>query len=153
MKPRYVGDLRDMGSIPPSGRSPGGEPGNPLQYFCLENPMDRGGWWATVHGVPKSQTWLKRFSMHTPIQPRSFIYLWIWIYHFLEIVSETSPLVVLTLQGQNSRICLCVKSRRALRDKVFDSCPYIIISESSFQSVPWLCYRFCFFIPLFVWGL
>ena len=44
------------GSIPGSGRSPGGGHGNPLQYSCLENPMDRGAWWATVHGVTKSQT-------------------------------------------------------------------------------------------------
>ena len=41
-------------SIPRSGRSPGEENGNPLQYFCLENPMDRGVWWAVVHGVTKS---------------------------------------------------------------------------------------------------
>ena len=45
----------DMSSIPESGRSPGGEHGNPLQYSCLENPMDRGAWWATVYGVIKSQ--------------------------------------------------------------------------------------------------
>ena len=45
---------RDAGSIPGSGRSPGGD-GNPLQYSCLENPMDRGAWRATVHGVAKSQ--------------------------------------------------------------------------------------------------
>ena len=45
------------------GRSPGGEHGNPLQYSCLENPMDRRFWWATVHRVTKSQTWLKRLSM------------------------------------------------------------------------------------------
>ena len=44
----------DMGSIPGSGRSPGGRNGNPLQYACLENPMDRGAWEATVHGVPES---------------------------------------------------------------------------------------------------
>ena len=43
----------DLGSIPGSGRSPGEENGNPLQYFCLENPMDRGAWKATVHGVPR----------------------------------------------------------------------------------------------------
>ena len=43
----------DMGSIPGWGRSPGGGNGNPLQYFCLEKPMDRGAWWATVHGVTK----------------------------------------------------------------------------------------------------
>ena len=46
----------DLGSIPGSGRSPGEGNGNPLQYSCLENPMDRGAWWATVHGVPKSRT-------------------------------------------------------------------------------------------------
>ena len=46
----------DLGSIPGSGRSPGEGIGNPLQYSCLENPMDVGAWWATVHGVAKSQT-------------------------------------------------------------------------------------------------
>ena len=46
----------DPGSIPGSGRSPGEENGNPLQYSCLGNPMDRGTWWATVHGVTESQT-------------------------------------------------------------------------------------------------
>ena len=49
-------NARDMGSIPGSGRSPGEGNGNPLQYSCLENHMDRGAWWATVHGVAKSQT-------------------------------------------------------------------------------------------------
>ena len=49
----------DMGFIPGSGRSPGGGNSNPLQYSCLDNPMDRGAWWATVHGVTKSQTRLK----------------------------------------------------------------------------------------------
>ena len=43
----------DTGSIPGSGRSPGGGNGHPLQYSCLENPMDRGAWWAAVHGVTK----------------------------------------------------------------------------------------------------
>ena len=51
-----AGDVRDMGSIPGSGRSPGGGNGNPLQYSCLENPMNRGAWWATVHGITKSRT-------------------------------------------------------------------------------------------------
>ena len=46
----------DLGSIPGSGRSPGGGNGNPLQYSFLENPMDRGAWQATVHGITKSQT-------------------------------------------------------------------------------------------------
>ena len=48
----------DPGSLLGLGRSPGEGNGNPLQYSCLENPMDRGTWWATVHGVAKSQTWL-----------------------------------------------------------------------------------------------
>ena len=55
-------DLKDAGSIPGWGRSPGGGHSNPLQYSCLENPMDRRAWWATVHRVAKSQTWLKWLS-------------------------------------------------------------------------------------------
>ena len=51
----------DLGSIAGLGRSPGEGNGNPLQYSCLENPMDRGAWWATVHGVTKSQTQLSDF--------------------------------------------------------------------------------------------
>ena len=49
-------DAGDLGLIPGLGRSPGGGNGNPLQYSCLENPMDRGVWWIIVHGVAKSQT-------------------------------------------------------------------------------------------------
>ena len=54
--PANAGDAGDVSLIPGSGRSPGGGNGNPLQYSCLGNPMDRGAWWATVHGVTKSQT-------------------------------------------------------------------------------------------------
>ena len=57
-------DIRDPGSIPGFGRSPGGGHGNPLQYSCLENPTDRGAWHATVHGIAKSQTSLKQFITH-----------------------------------------------------------------------------------------
>ena len=56
-----AGDVRDVSSIPGSGRSPRGPP---LQYSCLENPMDRGAWWAAVHGVAKSRIQLKRLSTH-----------------------------------------------------------------------------------------
>ena len=59
-----TGDVRDMGLIPALGRSPGGGHDNPLQYSCLENPMDRGAWWASIHGVTQSRTRLKRLSMH-----------------------------------------------------------------------------------------
>ena len=65
--PANAGDIRDMGSIPGSGRSPGEGNGNPLQYSCPENPMDRGAWRATVHGVAKSQARLKQLST----QPRA----------------------------------------------------------------------------------
>ena len=54
--PANGGDVRGVGSIPGSGRSPGEGHGNPLQYSCLKNPMDRGAWWATVHEVAKSRT-------------------------------------------------------------------------------------------------
>ena len=57
--PANAGDIRDMGSIPGSGKTPGGGHGNPLQYSCLENPMDRGTWQAVVHRITKSQTQLK----------------------------------------------------------------------------------------------
>ena len=54
----------DLSLIPGLGRSPGEVNGNPLQYSCQENPMDRWAWWATVHGVAKSQTWLSTFTFH-----------------------------------------------------------------------------------------
>ena len=54
-----AGDIRDTGSVPGSGRSNGEGHGSPLQYSCLENPMDRGAWQATVHRVAKSRTGLK----------------------------------------------------------------------------------------------
>ena len=54
--PASAGDVRDMGLIPGLGRSPGGGHGNPLQYSCLKNLMDRGSWWATVHRVARSWT-------------------------------------------------------------------------------------------------
>ena len=59
----FACNARDLSSIP--GRSPGEGNGNPLQYSCLENPMDGGAWWATVHGVAKSRTRLSDFtSLH-----------------------------------------------------------------------------------------
>ena len=64
-----AGATGDMGLILGSGRSPGGGHGNPLQYSCLENPMDREAWWATVHRVAKSQTWLKPPSMRVQFLP------------------------------------------------------------------------------------
>ena len=59
LPPGQCRDLRDAGLIPGWGRSPEGGHDNPLQYSCLENPMDRGAWRATVHSISKNQTWLK----------------------------------------------------------------------------------------------
>ena len=61
-EPTNVGDIRDVGLIPWLGRSPEGGHGNPLQYTCLENPMDRGTWWATIHRLTNSQIQLKQLS-------------------------------------------------------------------------------------------
>ena len=55
-------NVGEVGSIPGWGRSPGEGNGNPCQYSCLENSMDSGAWWATVHGVTKSRTWLKQLN-------------------------------------------------------------------------------------------
>ena len=60
----------DLGSVPGLGRSPGGGNGNPLQYSYLENPMDRGAWWAAAHGVSKSWTQLSDSHIH------SFLIIW-----------------------------------------------------------------------------
>ena len=63
-QPTSAGDIRDTGSIPGSRRVPGGGNGNPLQYSCLENPMDREAWRAIVHGITESWTRLKWTGMH-----------------------------------------------------------------------------------------
>ena len=62
--PANAGDLRDASLIPGLGRSPEVGNGNPLQYSCLDNSMDREAWQSTVHGVAKSQTQLKQLSKH-----------------------------------------------------------------------------------------
>ena len=75
-----AGNVREAGSIPGQGRSPGGGHGNLFQYSCLENPMDGGAWRATVHRVAKSQTWLKWRNTYTQketlvLLPFSFVTL------------------------------------------------------------------------------
>ena len=69
--PANAGNTRDVGSIPGSGISPGGGGcGTPLQYSCLENPMDRGAWQSAVHGVAQSRTPLTRLSTHACVSIR-----------------------------------------------------------------------------------
>ena len=67
--PASAGDIRDTGSIPGSGRSPGGGNGNALQYSCLGYPMDRGAWQAPVHGVTKNRTWLSNLARTSKTNP------------------------------------------------------------------------------------
>ena len=94
-------NVGDLGSIPGSGRSPGGGHGNPLQYSCLENPMDRGAWWATVHGVAKSQTLLSDFTF-------TFKNLEVWetipaaLGGFMAVVTVCSD-----FGAQENKVCHC----------------------------------------------
>ena len=92
--PANAGDTGDMDSIPGSGRSPGEGNGNPLQYSCLENPMDKGAWQGTVHGVAKSQTRLSNwtcmyysdwFLNAAPALHVSMLVLCIFFIHFFKI--------------------------------------------------------------------
>ena len=83
--PANTGDVRDSSSVPGSGRSLGRGHGCLLQYSCLENPMDRGTWQATVHRVAKSQTQLKQLSTHTHTIDRSSLTL--AFYHKINILN------------------------------------------------------------------
>ena len=73
-------DIRDPGSVPGPGRYPEEGNGNPFQYSCLENPMDRGAWWAAVHGVAQSGTRLKRLSTHA--QHNKLLYNYYMLFFF-----------------------------------------------------------------------
>ena len=88
--PANAGDTRDKDSIPASGRSPEEGHGNPLQYSCLQNPMDKGAWGTTVHGVTKSRTRLKQLSMHTHRSERfeQMMFFKLWILEVTHRVKE-----------------------------------------------------------------
>ena len=86
--PASTRDIRDTGSIPGSGGSPGRGPGKRLQYSCLENPLDRGAWWATVRGVTKSRPRLKWLSTHALFPSR------LWAHQ------RQQPFTVVSLQPQ-----------------------------------------------------
>ena len=101
--PANSGDIRDSGSIPESGRSSGGGNGNRLQYSCLENPMDRGAWRATVHGVTRSQIWLSDWPLrptceYTYIHIYMYIYIYIYTHTHTYILSEATSLSLFKVQ-------------------------------------------------------
>ena len=92
----------DLDSIPGSGRSPGEGNGNPLQYSCLENPMDRGAWWAAVYGVPKSRTQLSEFTFTFTLRNEMEFTLW-ELYdgcYYMRLKAEQSP------RGMQITVCL-----------------------------------------------
>ena len=91
--PINAGDISDMGLIPESGRSPGGGHGNPLQYSYLENPRDRGAWWATVHGVTKSWTQVKQLSKQA--------YMYVYLIHFAVHLKQTQHCKSTKFQWKN----------------------------------------------------
>ena len=82
---------RDTGSIPGLGRSPGGGRGNPLQYSCLENPMDRWDWQATIHRVTQSRTQLKQLSTHTHIYKKQAWMNYLNSQSSNSIINKTTP--------------------------------------------------------------
>ena len=97
--PAKAGDERDVGSVPGSGRYPGEGHGNPRQYFCLGNPMDRGAWWATVHKVTESRTQVKRLSTISVLgTPDIQAYLSIEIRGYYSV--ESLKTIVISLCGQ-----------------------------------------------------
>ena len=127
----------DLGSIPGSGRSPGEGNDNPLQYSCLENPMDGGAWWAVVHGIPKSWTRLSDFTFTFLLQGQgpqvhslylclyfcavngfistSFLdSIYIWIYEYSFSLSDTS---------------LCVTGSRLIHITTTDSISFLFMAE------------------------
>ena len=126
--PTNAGDLRDTGSVPGLGRFPGGGNGNPLQYPCLNNPMDRETWWVTVHRVTKSRTRLRQFSTHEQllklenVKHRSQLRS-ICVPNSQHLYSEVSPenvlffsglslpIIILRLAHATVRIDACVLSR------------------------------------------
>ena len=95
--PANAGELGDLSFIPRPERSPGGKNGNPLQYSFLENPMDRGVWWATVHRVAKNQT---QVSMHAMFFPRP---LQLFSIHFLGWC-KVPPLILSSGQAHGNKM-------------------------------------------------
>ena len=101
--PPSSGDLGDSGLIPGSGRSSGGAQGNPLQYSCLENSMDRGVLRATDHRVAKSQTRLKQLSMHAKT-PNIFDLAFIKTQHSKTKIMASGPIISWQIDGETVEI-------------------------------------------------
>ena len=106
----------EAGSIPGLGRSPAGGDGNPLEYSCLENPMDRGAWWATVHGVTQSRTRLRDWApihAHETFKSKFFALLCLFIFAYGSSVAPAS-FVQKTIFPPLNCFCTFVKNNFAI---------------------------------------
>ena len=97
--PASAGHIRDAGLIPGLGRYSGGRHDNPLQYSCLENPMDRVACWVTVHRVSKCQKWLKQLSTHAKYQTGNLPLSMISLKSFNDSLALSLPSTVEDLEG------------------------------------------------------
>ena len=122
--PANAGDVRDPGSISGLRRSPGGGHGSPLQYFCLENPMDRGAWWATVHRVTKSQSQLKWLDTHA----RMYSWLLSWC------VSQNPALGSLDVEAPSRAPCYLKVNSGVVHSTCDDFVP--LASQPAHMSLP-----------------
>ena len=113
-------NVGDLGLIPELGRSPGERNGNPLQYSCIENPTDRGAWWTTVHGVVKSQTWLKEM-----VKDRE---AWCAAIHGLQRVRHNWATEILSYRS--SLVFLDTNSLQIYDMHMFSASPWAILSLS-----------------------
>ena len=103
--PANAEGIRELGSIPGSRRSPGEGNGYLFRYSCLENPMDRGAWWATVHRDAKSQTQLKRLNTHNTTYKKNSIKFLIVNINCMLIILKTAA------QGNNRLLIKKIKKR------------------------------------------
>ena len=155
--PANAGDIRDMGLIPGSWRSPRGGHGNPHQCSCLENPRDRGACKSLVHRVAKSQTWLKRLSTHTHTGPCSTycqcqsprlntVCTWIRILMILQIpkdlnhVFPTKYLQLPSTQGKREHLTILLGSPRlpGTYTETPGVCCLHLPSAHRHPSLPWI---------------
>ena len=116
-------NVGDMGLIPGLGRSPAEGNGNPLQYSCLENYMDRGAWWTTVHGVTKS--WIRLTDFHFQGDLVSFLYEFLssffFLYHFVTLTDLIKSLSISTVQQTYTVPVMCQVQRSSETDTVSEA--------------------------------
>ena len=124
------GYTRDLGSIPGLGRSPGKGNGNPLQYHCLKSPMDRGAWWATVHGVTKSRSQLSMRS-HTSFTEPNFC---CYFYPLMLVLKVICMVIIREGQWVNINELSVKKSRGCIFWRTIPCWLFILLSHKKEQN-------------------